>query len=494
MSSFLSVLAIFSSVAGIVFLWLVLRKFFTVPVSLVTSILIIFGTNYFRWIFFDGATPHNFLFTLFALMMLLTLNWQRDLKWVWLILMLPVTIIGCFIHDLTLFILFFPLLYGLHDGKSWDDLRKRIGSHRWQYIFLVMIVVLAFGLTRFAWFSETGTQFYYDDPKASVYPFLASNFHLILFSFKKGWLIYTPVMLFVIPGMYLLAEKVRGLFFSVFFFFTGWLLLASSHRLWAADPGFGQRFFIETYAVLALPLGFFIAWAWKKKHVTRKIILIVPALFLILNLFQTWQFSRKIIIPEYMNREVYFAVFGQTRLSPAATKFMEMESGKVVEQIPANKKYHITRLENFGFEPPVPEGYRPYYNFQRMHSGKASWKLSKEKTVSPSFESTIESLFRKDTSWIRITAWIFFTCSPSENGLKQIVCCNHNDNAYKYYEKDFSGIGVPGKWYKTVVDYQIPSDFSDIHDKVQAYFINYGDRECFLDDITVDLFEPKRKR
>ena len=248
MSSFLSVLAIFSSVAGIVFLWLVLRKFFTVPVSLVTSILIIFGTNYFRWIFFDGATPHNFLFTLFALMMLLTLNWQRDLKWVWLILMLPVTIIGCFIHDLTLFILFFPLLYGLHDGKSWDDLRKRIGSHRWQYIFLVMIVVLAFGLTRFAWFSETGTQFYYDDPKASVYPFLASNFHLILFSFKKGWLIYTPVMLFVIPGMYLLAEKVRGLFFSVFFFFTGWLLLASSHRLWAADPGFGQRFFIETYA------------------------------------------------------------------------------------------------------------------------------------------------------------------------------------------------------------------------------------------------------
>jgi hypothetical protein len=494
MSSFLSILAIFSAAAGILFFWIVLRRFFSVPVSLITSFLIIFGTNYFRWIFFDGATPHNFLFTLFALMVLLTLNWQRELKWIWIILMLPVTIVACFIHDLSLFILFFPLLYGLHDTQSWDEMRSRFISHRWQYIFLGIIVVISFVLTRFAWFSEPGTKFYYDDPKASVYPFLASNIQLILFSFKKGWLIYTPVMIFVLPGMYLLADKARGLFYSVFFFFISWFLLASSHRLWAADNGFGQRFFIETYAVLALPLGFFVAWAWEKKQFFRIIFLVVPFLFLILNLFQTWQYECKIIVPESMNRKVYFSIFGQTHISPAALKLMELESGEEVERIPENIRYKITRLEAYGFESPVPEQYQSFYSFKRMHSGKSSWRLSKEKTNSPSFSRPIGGLFRKDTSWIRVTAWIFFTCPPRDNKVKLIICCNHNDHAYKFFAKNFTGMYSPGKWNKIVVDYQVPSFFTESNDKVEGYFIYEGDQECFLDDFTVDLFEPNPHR
>jgi hypothetical protein len=491
MSSFLSILAIISTGTGIFFLWLLLRRFFSVPVSLVTTIIVVFGTNYFRWNFFDGATPHNFLFTLFAIFVWLTLKWSEDQKWVWLILMIPVMIISCFLHQLSMLLVLFPLLCGLHDPDSWRALVTRIRNHPFQYLFFLAIIVTVFVLTRFNWFSGPGTKFYFGEPKAAVYPFLAANLNLILFSFKKGWFIYTPIILLIFPGFYFLAEKARHLFFSVFLFFILWLLLASSHKMWASDPGFGQRFFIEIYPVLALPLGFFVDRVWGKRPVPRMIFLMFPAFCILLNLFQSWQYDAKIISPKRMNREIYFSVFGRTHISSHTLNLMEIESGEYVETIPPEGIYRITRIEDVGFEPTETKEDRTPYDLEKKHSGKASLVLTKENRWYLGYNRKISGFPGKNPGWLRVTSWIFYESSSDKNNLRLHIYCEHNNQTYKW--SDSPAPFVSGKWSKIVVDYQVPLEFPDPKDKIEVRFFYQGDAHCYIDDFTIDFFEPVNK-
>jgi hypothetical protein len=490
MNSLLSILAVFSAIAGILLLWLVLRKFFTISVSLVTVILVVFGTNYFRWIFFDGATPHNFLFTLFAAVILFTINWQNDRKWLWLILMLPVVVLACFIHDLSVFILFVPLLWGIYDRTSWLATRMRIMEQPQQYLFLLLIVALAFGLTRFAWFAEPGTAFYFGDKEASVYPWLAANFQLILFSFNKGWFIYTPMMMLVFPGLYLLAERNRTIFFGLFFFFLFWFLLAASHPMWNAGAGFGQRFFIETYAVLALPLGYLVQWILQRKPWIRICLLILPTFFLLLNLFQTWQYTKKIIVAENMNQEYYRMVFGKTTADTSAQKLMVKYRNPTPETRPAVGNYKVTKIEGWDYEVPIP-GHEPFYNCNIAHTGKRSWRTSKEKRFSPGVNRKIRELSPHDTVWIRVTAWLYFTCHKAENCVNLVIFCNHSGAFYKYLTNNYSDKLETGVWNKVTCDYQLPGHLQGPDDELNVYFWNYGERETLLDDFTVELFEPE---
>ncbi len=493
MTSLLSLLAVVSAVAGILLLWLVLRKFFTISVAHVTTILVVFGTNYFRWIFFDGATPHNFLFTLFAAVILFTINWQRDLKWLWLILMLPVVVLACFIHDLSVFILFVPLLWGIYDRTSWLATRRRIMEQPRQYLFLMLIVVLAFGLTRFAWFAEPGTAFYFGDKEASVYPLIAANFHLILFSFNKGWFIYTPMMMLVFPGLYLLAERNRTIFFGLFFFFLSWFLLAASHPMWNVGRGFGQRVFIETYAVLALPLGYLMQWIFQKKIWIRVFLLTLPAFFLLLNLFQTWQYTKKIIVAENMNREYYCAVFGRCVADSSGMNLLINDKVVLKERIPVSGRYRISRIAGWDFETPV-SGSGSLNDTTIYHGGKGSWLLSKAKPYSPGLSKTINEISPLDSVWLRVNAWLYFDCHPDENCVNLVFTCIHKSAPYKYIAHNLAGKLKARTWNYISFDYQVPEYYPDRDDELTVYFWNSGERDCFLDDITIELFEPQLRK
>lgn len=489
MTSFLSILAVISGAVGILLLWLVLRKFFSGLVSTVTTLLVVLGTNYFRKIFFEGATPHNFLFTLFAAVVLFTINWQQSRRWIWLCLMLPTVLLASFIHDLAMFIMFFPLLYGIYDKASWKETQGRIRELPMQYVLLLTIAILAFGLTRFSWFAGAGTAFYFDDRKAGVYPWIAANAYLILFSFNKGWLIYTPMMLLAFPGMYLLADRNRNLFYGIFLFFLLWFLLSASHPMWATGRGFGQRFFIETYAVLAIPLGYFIQWTFEKRPWLRGLLLTVPLLFLLLNLFQTWQYTQKILVWENMNRDYYFAAFGKTDIEEKLKTALIPDYNRADEKLNSNLQYKTTLLEKWNFDLPEP-GNEFFFNDTFVRTGSGSWMLSKEKPFSHGLNRSIATLSNQDTAWIRVTAWVFFKGHPDENHLNLVFTCNHNGAVYKYIVKNFAGKLQPEKWNYISYDYQLPLYLQSRQDIVQAYFWNYGEQTCYIDDYTIELFEP----
>ncbi len=92
--------------------------------------------------------------------------------------------------------------------------------------------------------------------------------------------------------------------------------------------------------------------------------------------------------------------------------------------------------------------------------------------------------------WIRTTAWVYFSGHPDDNHLNLVSTCNHNGAVYKYIVKGFSGKLQPDKWNYICYDYQLPFYLQSRQDLVQVYFWNYGNQDCYIDDFTIELFEP----
>jgi hypothetical protein len=132
----------------------------------------------------------------------------------------------------------------------------------------------------------------------------------VLFSFRKGLFIYTPLSLLALGGLYIIAKKSKFQFWSMILFFILLTYITASWWNWYYGPSFGQRPFIEFYPVFALLLAVLIT-SFKRER-DQKIFLGVIALLVSLNLLQSFQYVKSIISPWNMNFEKYRYTFLRT--------------------------------------------------------------------------------------------------------------------------------------------------------------------------------------
>ncbi|MEZ5031774.1 MAG: hypothetical protein R2787_10275 [Saprospiraceae bacterium] len=87
-----------------------------------------------------------------------------------------------------------------------------------------------------------------------------------------------------------------------------WIVL--SWHIWWYAGSFGMRALVQSYAVLALPLG--LGWeAWTGTTWKRSVIPALACLAAMLNLFQTWQVQEGILKQDGMTRSFYWSTFGE---------------------------------------------------------------------------------------------------------------------------------------------------------------------------------------
>jgi hypothetical protein len=68
------------TIIGIFLFRKILLHFFDDKITAITILLIGLGTNYFFQTGLDGTMPHNFLFTLNCIIVLLTIKWHQSQK------------------------------------------------------------------------------------------------------------------------------------------------------------------------------------------------------------------------------------------------------------------------------------------------------------------------------------------------------------------------------------------------------------------------------
>jgi hypothetical protein len=132
---------------GFLGLWL-LRKILLLYFmdDIVASTLLIIGlaSNYLEYIALDNGFTHNYLFALYCLILLLTINWYKNPGYKYTILLGLCCGLSALIRPTEILIVLIPVLWGIHDRTSFITKLLVLKNHL-AHIFLFVLIVFAIG-------------------------------------------------------------------------------------------------------------------------------------------------------------------------------------------------------------------------------------------------------------------------------------------------------------------------------------------------------------
>jgi hypothetical protein len=315
---------------GILGLWL-LRKllihYFNDRLTAILLLLIGLGTNLYYYATYECMLPHIYLFAADTSLILLTIKWhQRPEKKTALAIGMLLGLITITRPSEIVWLLV-PLFWNV---SGWSTLKEkmRLLLEKWTHVFLLLCGMIAVGSIQLIYWKYTsGNWFSFNHTEGFdfFHPFTLK----VLFSYKKGWLLYTPLMFFAIAGLVLLYKKQRSLFVPFLLFFLANLWFISSWECWWYAGTFGQRPFVQSYGLMAIPLGFFLQHELAKSAKNKWITVFLIGFCLLLNQFQTWQINHDILSRELMTKEYYAATFGRTEVKPEWNALLEIDRGNL---------------------------------------------------------------------------------------------------------------------------------------------------------------------
>jgi len=478
------------SIVGIWALSKVLIRFFSQKIAAFVLIIIVFSTNYIIHITMYGqnAMSHNYLFTTYALILWVAILWHETYKLkyaIFLGILCGLTILS---RPSEVVCLLIPLLWGISNKNGIKERINLLIKHRKQ-IIVFTIILLFFGMCQMIyWKIYTGKFLFnsYGGNAGEGFDFLNPYILDVLFSFRKGWLIYTPIMLFSIAGFYFIYIKNRSIFYVLFIFFIVNIYFISSWSCWWYAQSFSQRALISSYPIMAIALGYFLAWLSKQNYILKAIFYILIAGCILLNIFQIWQFHYGIIDGDRMTKEYYFKVFGKMSVTDEDKKLLLINrSFDGNENFKNENEYNVKVLKKLDFEQTEKK------DSTLAYSGKYSFKLDSSTIYSPAIEYPYFEITKKYYAWIRVSAYIYPTKDIIKNPFCVVAHFNHKDYPYKYKTFDSEKMILElNKWNKISFDYLTPEVRSK-KDNLKVYIWNKGKEPIFVDDLQVDVYEKK---
>jgi len=481
---------IFYTIIGIWFLRKILLHYFSDAVTTIVMVLVVLGTNYFQLTAFDSALVHNSLFTIYTLIIWFTIKWHDNPKFRYA---LPVGLLvglAALVRPTEIISALIPLLWGIYNRETWQSKLKLVTSHWSQVAIMFLMVILVGSLQLIYWKIHAGTFLYYSYEEGERLRFLAPYIMFVLFSWKKGWLIYAPMMAFPLVGFVFLFKRYKEIFWAAFLFFVVNLLIVSSWPTWWYGGSLGQRSLMQSYALMALPFGAFIAWMLKRRWWLHVPFVLIALFFIWLNLFQTWQYMTWIIDPSRMTQQYYWAVFGKTSVPEGAQKYLEQIENFDREQLTDGKEYEKRTLLflNFEYEGADQDG---NLAMDTAKSGTHAFRMDSLKEFSPGFDMAFSDLAPKEGAWLRARVQIFPLREMTGTPAGLVITMTNKEGNYKYklidLEKDSL---VPGTWNEVTMDYELPYVL-DGADVIKAYIWNRGKGTFYIDDFQVELLDPR---
>ena len=202
-----------------------------------------------------------------------------------------------------------PILAG--DWSEFAEALKVLIKRPFRLFLCILLVVGIFSIQQVLWFLQTGNVVLYGYSNEGFY-FDKPQIMSVLFSFRKGLFIYTPILLLGLFGLIAMFKNNRYQFYSYLIFSVILVYFISSWWIWYYGPSFGHRVFIDFYPLLFIPMAYLIESL--KNRVFKYGFILVATAFVLLNLLQGYQFKNGILSQSDMNWAKYSYVFGKTDL------------------------------------------------------------------------------------------------------------------------------------------------------------------------------------
>ncbi|UKN03640.1 glycosyltransferase family 39 protein [Paracrocinitomix mangrovi] len=300
------------TIVGLVYLRLFLLKLFNPSITAITVVLIAFGTNYFITQSQSPGLPHIHLFAFYAALIYYTIRWHESNKLKhavligillgWMILIRPTEIIAILI----------PILWGIHNKATLKNKLILLKNNIKHVLIITIIIISILFVQCLYWYHVTGHFIF------NSYMNNGEGLHLeyphtidFLFSYRKGWFIYTPLMILPFIGVFTKGDFKNSWITPFLVVTIIAIYVSSSWSVWWYAGSFSQRTMVQTYPLFAIGLASFLVMI--SKSLKRKIIF-VPVIILVtlLNLFQSWQYIQYILPPDRITKDFYWAIFGKT--------------------------------------------------------------------------------------------------------------------------------------------------------------------------------------
>lgn len=482
---------IFYTILGLYFFRKLLLKFFSDKTASLVLILTVLGTNYINQAVCGNVAPHNILFSFFAMMVWFTIRWHETPKLRYMALIGLTGGMVTLIRPTEGVCMLVPVLWGVFDKKSFVTKVKLAYNHIFQVLLGGVCFIIVLLPQILYWKLQAGSYIYYSYPNPNEgLDFLNPHVGKFLLSFRKGWMIYTPLAFFYIFGFFSLYKKRKDLFFAITIYFLASLYLISSWSCWWYAGGcYSQRAIVTTYVLLAIPLGCFIQWM--NKHWFTKIPFLTVFVFLVaLNLFQCWQFYKDILKGYNMTKGYYCAIFGKTKIPARAENLLMVNrSFTMSETMPDASLFNKKIIGYFDFSKKDPD-YAPNLVKDITDTNNYCLALDSLNMYSPGLYIKYKNITGEYYAWIKAHAEFLMSGNYNEQLPLLVVTFIHDKKCYKYLTKKLKyDDDERGTWKSTFVDYMTP-EVRDKEDSLQVYIWHRGKKPIYIKNLIVEAYDP----
>ncbi|MBK6989680.1 MAG: hypothetical protein IPH33_16435 [Bacteroidetes bacterium] len=321
--------AFFFLVLGVFYLRKFLRLYFDDSTTAITIFFLYFSTN---WMWYTTGQPvmsHGYLFSLTAVLLYTIVRWYKEATYLRsLIIGLLYGLIILIRPTMIIFLIPF-ILYDFKAGNFWKE-RIALFWKRKMHFVLMIIVAFLIGLPQLLYwhkitghwlfFSYNNERFFWDNP------------HIFegLLGFRKGWLIYSPIMVLSIIGLFLMKGNEKVFKPAVIITFMITIYVVWSWWAWWYGGSYGQRPLIDFYPLLALPLASTV-YTIRMNFRKLKYVTIGVAFLFYVGAFQNWQYMIGLIHYDSNTKESYMINFLSATYRPGwieALQAPDYESAK----------------------------------------------------------------------------------------------------------------------------------------------------------------------
>ena len=479
------------TLVALVHLRRILLVYFNDRVAAWTIVLITIGTNWFHFMTVKNLETANALFMLMAVLVWNTMEWHRsgrfrNLTWIavslaMLTLVKPSEVLAVII----------PLLWGVHDRETLQLICVLLGKQR-SHIFKAMGIGLLILLPQLTyWWVRTGSPVFdsYKNPGVGL-DLWSPHVMDALFSFRKGWLLYTPIMAFALAGFVLLLRRNRELFPAI----AGWFAVAfwiiCSWSEWWYGASFSVRPMITTYVLLSIPLGLCIESLLRSKAAVRITLFGVQGALVGFNLFQTWQHHKGILDPYRTTKAYYLAILGRTSVPTDAEMLKSVErsfDGRYAFTDP--ERYRRLNIGRYDFEEPDAE-HPDHYVFDTLRRSQV-YLMDAGLQFSPSIRNSYTALTDRDHIRVKASVRILLPEDYAGESPCLVFTMERQEGSYGYVTRCLdTSTTRRGEWVEVILE-TMPPPVRDPSDRLICYVWHRSASPILIDDLDVQVFVPK---
>lgn len=219
---------------------------------------LLFGTNLYYYICREPGMSHVYSFFLFVLLLHCIKRYYSYPTIISAIYLGLIFGLITLIRPTNVIIIFLFLAWNI---SSFKEVINRFYFHlkHWKNFFLMgLFGGIVFIPQILYWYDMTGNYIFYSYSEEGFHYLLKPKFIAVLFDTRNGWILYTPIsILFIISLFHTWKNRLTSTPIITIMLFV-WTYLFSSWWCWWFGGAFGHRSYVEIYALLAIPFGYFL--------------------------------------------------------------------------------------------------------------------------------------------------------------------------------------------------------------------------------------------